>query len=49
MLCIKHPLPHDIAFEYKYVSKNIMENGAFAPSGKCSIFHKIFTSIQNFT
>ena len=23
-----------------------MENGAFAPLGKCSIFHNIFKSIQ---
>ena len=31
-----------------YVFGNIMENGAFDPWSKCSIFHNIFKSIQNF-
>ena len=29
--------------------ENIMENRAFAPLSKCSIFHNIFKSIQNLT
>ena len=32
-----------------HVFENIMENGAFAQRSKCSIFHNIFKSIQNFT
>ena len=36
------------AFEY-HVFESFMENGAFAHWSKCSIFHNIFKSIQNFT
>ena len=47
-----NPLLHNNAFWHLWNTtyfENIMENGAFAPKSKCSIFHNIFKSIQNFS